>query len=63
MKIRKNDKGKIRIFEVDEFIKKLVEKNAIDKRDILNYKKNPQKLCEDLNSNEKQFGIKYSCSE
>lgn len=59
MKIRKNDKGKIRIFGVDEFIKKLVEKNAIDKRDILNYKKNPQELCKKLNENEKGFGVKY----
>lgn len=59
MKIRKNDKGKIRIFGVDEFIKKLVEKNAIDKREILNYKKNPQELCEKLNKNENRFGVKY----
>jgi hypothetical protein len=56
----KNDNGKIRVFEVDEFIKKLVEKNAIDKRDVMDYKKNPQELCEKLNNNEKGFGIKYN---
>ena len=39
MQIMKNDNGKIRVFEVDEFIKKLVEKNAIDKRDVMDYKK------------------------
>ena len=60
MQIMKNDNGKIRVFEVDEFIKKLVEKNAIDKRDVMDYKKNPQELCEKLNNNEKGFGIKYN---
>ena len=60
MQIMKNDNGKIRVFEVDEFIKKLVEKNAIDKRDVMDYKKNPQELCEKLNNNEKGLGIKYN---
>ena len=60
MQIMKNDNGKIRVFEVDEFIKKLVEKNAIDKRDVMDYKKNPQELCEKLNNYEKWFGIKYN---
>ena len=60
MQIMKNDNGKIRVFEVDEFIKKLVEKNAIDKRDVMDYKKNPQELCKKLNNNEKGFGIKYN---
>ena len=60
MQIMKNDNGKIRVFEVDEFIKKLVEKNAIDKRDVMDYKKNPQEWCEKLKNNEKGFGIKYN---
>jgi len=60
MKIRKNDNGEIRIFEVGDFIKKLVAKNAIDKRDIMEYKKNPIELCKALNEKEKSFGVKYN---
>ena len=63
MKIKKNDNGKIRYLEIDEFVKKLVEKKAIFNTDMIHYMENPQELCDLLNSGEKQFGIKYSCSE
>ena len=59
MKIRKNDNGNIREFEIKEFVEKLVAKEAIRNTDKIYYCENPQKLCEELNSNEKQFGIRY----
>lgn len=63
MKIKKSDNGNVREFEIKEFVEKLVAKEAIKNTDKIYYCENPQKLCEELNSNEKQFGIKYSCSE
>ena len=63
MKISKNDNGDIREFEIKEFVEKLVDKRAIKNMDKMYYCENPQKLCEELNSNEKQFGIKYSYLE
>ena len=59
MQIKKSDNGKIRYFEIDEFVKKLVEKKAIVNTDMIHYMENPQELCNLLNSGEKQFGIKY----
>ena len=56
---QKNDNGKVREFEIKEFVEKLVAKEAIKNTDKIYYCENPQKLCEELNSNEKQFGIKY----
>lgn len=63
MKIRKNDNGEVREFEIKEFVGKLIAKKVIKNTDKIYYCDNPKKLCEDLNINEKQFGIKYSCSE
>ena len=59
MKIRKNDNGNIREFEIKEFIEKMVTKKAIKKVDKMYYRDNPQKLCKELNKNEHRFGVRY----
>ena len=60
MRIRKFEDGHIRIFDVEQFVVKMVEKKVIAKRDKLFYKKNPESLCEMLNRRDRRFGISYS---
>ena len=59
-KIRKIENGHVRIIELNEFLKKMVDKQVIGKTDKIYYMKNPNILCEFLNQREKRFGIQYS---
>lgn len=59
-KIRKIENGHVRIIELNEFLKKMVDKQVIGKTDKIYYMKNPNLLCEFLNQREKRFGIQYS---
>lgn len=60
MRIRKFEDGHSRVFTVEEFVVKMVDKKVIAKRDKLFYKKNPESLCEMLNLRDRRFGISYS---
>ena len=60
MRIRKFEDGHVRIFDVEEFLVKMIEKKVIEKRDKLFYKKNPENLCEMLNRRDRRSGISYS---
>ena len=59
-KIRKIENGHVRIIELNEFLKKMVEKKVIGKADKFYYLKNPNSLCDFLNQREKKFGVQYS---
>ena len=60
MQIRKFEDGHVRLFDIEEFLKKMIEKKVIAKRDKLFYRKNPENLCEMMNRRDKRFGIIYS---
>lgn len=60
MQIRKFEDGHVRLIDIEEFLKKMIEKKVIAKRDKLFYRKNPENLCEMMNRRDKRFGIRYT---
>ena len=60
MQIRKFEDGHVRLIDIEEFLKKMIEKKVIAKRDKLFYRKNPENLCKIMNRRDKRFGIRYT---